>query len=89
MGLIEADMVKKFTILVGFSGETKRTMGEISLPTYAQGMNSLQKFLVIDCQSMYNIILGRPWIHDLEADPFDVSPSCEISNTLGCPTDSW
>ena len=69
MGLTEVDMVKKSTVLVGFSGETKRTMGEISLPTYAQGMNSLQKFLVINCQSTYNIILGRPWIHDLEAVP--------------------
>ena len=69
MGLTEADMVKKSIVLVGFSGETKRTMGEISFPTYAQGMNSLQKFLVINCQSTYNIILGRPWIHDLEAVP--------------------
>ena len=49
MGLTEADMVKKSTVLVGFSGETKRTMGEISLPTYAQGKNSLQKFVVINC----------------------------------------
>ena len=49
MGFTEADMVKKSTVLVGFCGETERTMGEISLPTYAQGMNSLQKFLVINC----------------------------------------
>ena len=69
MGLTEADMVKKSTILVGFSGEMKRTMGKISIPTYAQGMNSLQKFLVINYQSTYNIILGRPWIHDLKAVP--------------------
>ena len=41
MGLTEADMVKKSMVLVGFSGETKRTMGEISLPKYAQGLNSL------------------------------------------------
>ena len=69
MGLTEADMVKKSTVLVGFSGEMKRTMGEISLPTYAQGINSLRKFLVINCQSTDSIILGRPWIHDLEAVP--------------------
>ena len=67
MGWREADMVKKSTVLVGFSGETKRTIGAISLPTYAQGMNYIQKFLLIHCQSTYNIILQRPWIHDLEA----------------------
>ncbi|XP_074367624.1 uncharacterized protein LOC141708052 [Apium graveolens] len=38
MGLAESDMSKKTTTLVGFSGETKRTMGEISLPIYAQGV---------------------------------------------------
>ncbi|XP_074351370.1 uncharacterized protein LOC141690474 [Apium graveolens] len=35
-GLGESDMIKKMTTLVGFSEKTKRTMGEITLPTYAQ-----------------------------------------------------
>lgn len=69
MGLIEADIGKKFSTLVGFSGETKKTVGEISLPTYAGGVNLLQKFLVIDGDSTYNIILGRAWLHDMKAIP--------------------
>ncbi|XP_074380817.1 uncharacterized protein LOC141721438 [Apium graveolens] len=36
MGLAESDMIKKLKTLVGFSGETKRTVGEITLPMYAQ-----------------------------------------------------
>lgn len=59
IGLNEGDMNKRFT-LVGFSGETKRTIGDISLPTYAQSINLLQKFLVIDGKSTYNIIMERP-----------------------------
>lgn len=70
MGLAKSDMVKKLITLVGFSGETKRTIGEISLPTYAQGVKFLQKFLIIDCESTYNITMGRPWIHDLKVVPF-------------------
>ena len=69
MGLTEDDMVKRTTTLVGFSGETKRTVGEITLPTYAQGLNLLTKYVVLDGDSTYNIILGRPWIHDLKAVP--------------------
>ena len=69
MGLAESDMIKKSTILVGFSGETKKTVGEITLPTYAQGVNILTKFLIIECDSTYNIIMGRPWIHDLQVVP--------------------
>lgn len=69
MGLSENDMKRKSTTLVGFSIETKRTIGEISLPTYAQGLNLLQKFLFNDAKSTYNIINGREWIHDLKAIP--------------------
>ncbi|XP_074359890.1 uncharacterized protein LOC141700015 [Apium graveolens] len=36
MGLVESDMIKKSTTLVRFSGEAKHTLGEITLPTYAQ-----------------------------------------------------
>ncbi|XP_074337706.1 uncharacterized protein LOC141674906 [Apium graveolens] len=67
MGLEESDMIKRSTTLVGFSGETKRILGEITLPTYAQGPNLLEKFCIIDVDSSYNIIMGRPWIHNLKA----------------------
>ncbi|XP_074374437.1 uncharacterized protein LOC141714840 [Apium graveolens] len=67
IGLVESDMIKKSTTLVGFSGETKRTLGEITLPIYAQGVNLLEKFCIIDVDSSYNIIMGRPWIHNLQA----------------------
>ncbi|XP_057811429.1 uncharacterized protein LOC131025646 [Salvia miltiorrhiza] len=60
---------KKFAVLIGFSGETKTTMGEIDLPVYAEGVNQSTKFLVINAPSAFNVILGRPWIHDMEAVP--------------------
>ncbi|XP_074378137.1 uncharacterized protein LOC141719655 [Apium graveolens] len=69
MGLAKSDMIKKSTTLVGFSGETKCTLGEITLSTYAQGVNLLEKFCIIDMDSSYNIIMGRPWIHNLKAVP--------------------
>lgn len=56
--------MKRTTTLVGFSGETKRTIGEISLPMY---VNLLEKFSIIDGDSTYNVIMGRPWLHDLKA----------------------
>ncbi|XP_074336603.1 uncharacterized protein LOC141673760 [Apium graveolens] len=59
MGLAESDMIKKSTKLVGFSGETKRILGEITLPMYVQGVNLLEKFCIIDVDSSYNIIMGR------------------------------
>ena len=37
MNIDEKDIINKSTMLVGFSGETAKTIGEITLPTYAKG----------------------------------------------------
>ncbi|XP_062116629.1 uncharacterized protein LOC133830627 [Humulus lupulus] len=69
MGIDESKIIKKTTILISFSGEQKNTLGEIELPVYAEGVNLCTRFLVVDSPSAYNVILGRPWIHEMEAVP--------------------
>ncbi|XP_056864066.1 uncharacterized protein LOC130511205 [Raphanus sativus] len=69
LGLEPTALTRKATPLVGFSGEVKQTLGEVLLPVYAEGVNQATKFLVVDCPSSYNVILGRPWIHDMGAVP--------------------
>ena len=39
MGYTADDVVKRSVPLVGFSGETKQSLGEISLSVYAEGLN--------------------------------------------------
>ena len=60
LGLEESTLTRKVTPLIGFSGEVNQTAGEAILPVYAEGVNMSTKFLVVDCQSAYNMILGRP-----------------------------
>ncbi|XP_048613422.1 uncharacterized protein LOC125587248 [Brassica napus] len=75
LGLDESALTRKttplvgFNVEVGFSGEVKQTAGEVVLPVYAEGINMSTKFLLVDYQSSYNMILGRPWIHDMGAVP--------------------
>ncbi|KAF2558045.1 hypothetical protein F2Q68_00016830 [Brassica cretica] len=69
MGLDESALTKKTTPLVGFSREVKKTAGEVVFPVYAEGINMSTKFLLVDCQSSHNMILGRPCIHDMGAVP--------------------
>ncbi|KAF5773503.1 putative retrotransposon gag domain, aspartic peptidase domain superfamily [Helianthus annuus] len=69
MGIPESDITPRSSVLVGFSGETKKTLGDIKLPIYVEGLHNYQKFCVIDCLSCCNVILGRPWIHDMKAVP--------------------
>ncbi|XP_056843177.1 uncharacterized protein LOC130495712 [Raphanus sativus] len=69
LGTDEISFTRKTTPLVGFSGEVKQILGEVLLPVYAEGINQATKFLVVDCPSSYNVILGRPWIHIMGAVP--------------------
>ncbi|XP_074299550.1 uncharacterized protein LOC141630678 [Silene latifolia] len=69
MGFSEKDLQKKANPLVGFSGETANSLGEIVIPTYVGGVNKQVRYLVIDGPSTYNVILGRPWLHLIKALP--------------------
>ncbi|KAL5544691.1 hypothetical protein UlMin_008475 [Ulmus minor] len=69
MNIDEAHIHRRSTVLVGFSGEQKFTLGDITLPVYAAGVNLHITFVVLDSPSAYNVILGRPWIHDMRAVP--------------------
>lgn len=60
MQIPDSEIVRKVTNLVGFSGEPKQTLGEISPVVCAKGLNMTKKFQIIDAPSAYNVILGRP-----------------------------
>ena len=59
LGMEESALTRRITPLIGFSGEVKQTAGVVILPVYAEGINMSTKFLVVDCDSSYNMILGR------------------------------
>ncbi|KAJ9541934.1 hypothetical protein OSB04_028440 [Centaurea solstitialis] len=69
MGIERSEIVRRSTTLIGFNGDSMNTLGEIILPVFAKGINKKTKFNVIDCQSAYNAILGRPWIHEMKVVP--------------------
>ena len=69
LGLEESALTRRITPLIGFSGEVQQTVGEVTLPVYAEGVNMSTKFLVVGCDSSYNMILGRSWIHGMGAVP--------------------
>ncbi|XP_074302955.1 uncharacterized protein LOC141637295 [Silene latifolia] len=69
MGFGEKDLQKKAIPLVGFSGETANSLGEIVIQTYTGGINKHVRYLVIDRPSTDNVILRRPWLHLMKAIP--------------------
>ncbi|XP_022552509.2 uncharacterized protein LOC106358498 [Brassica napus] len=67
--LEEGTLTRRVTPLIGFSGEVKQTAREITLPVYAEGINMSTKFLVVNWDSSYNMIIGRTWIQGMGAVP--------------------
>ncbi|XP_074300061.1 uncharacterized protein LOC141631267 [Silene latifolia] len=86
MKIDENQIIKKSNVLVGFSGETKNTLGEIYLPTSVEGVSSYERFGVLDCLSSYNAILGRPWIHNVRAIPSTYHQCVKIPTEWGIET---
>lgn len=69
MEINETEIEKSTRVLVGFNGESTAAISKITLPVFAAGENKMTTFLVIDCPSAYNIIIGKPWIHAMKAVP--------------------
>ncbi|KAF8116124.1 hypothetical protein N665_0021s0015 [Sinapis alba] len=64
LGLKENALTRKDSV-----GEITKTTTKVVLHVYAEGINMSSKFLVSDCKSSYNMILGRPRIHNMEPVP--------------------
>ncbi|XP_056688411.1 uncharacterized protein [Spinacia oleracea] len=69
----EESLTKFSYPLIGFNGSAAVPRGNITLPvTACQGQaarNVREEFLVIDCDLVYNAIMGRTMIHKMQAIP--------------------
>ncbi|XP_074293248.1 uncharacterized protein LOC141620220 [Silene latifolia] len=86
MGFDKENLIKKSVPLVGFSGETAHSVGEITIPTYIEGVNKLVRYLVIEGPTTYNVILGRPWMHQMKAVPSTYHQCLEFPTPWGTVT---
>ncbi|XP_028071749.1 uncharacterized protein LOC114274078 [Camellia sinensis] len=69
LGLSEQHLTPATSPLVGFNSQTEWPLGRITLPIIAKSKVVSVDFLVVNTPSPYNAILGRPWIHQMEAVP--------------------
>ncbi|XP_070021993.1 uncharacterized protein [Nicotiana sylvestris] len=59
-------LISKARTLFGFDNSSVVTKGEIILTTFAEGVVKDTKFQVVEMDMAYNMILGRPWIHEMD-----------------------
>ena len=67
MNIDESNIEREPTELIGFNGLVTPSMGVIKLPVRTVRINKFVEFVVLDCPSPFNIILGPPWIHGMKA----------------------
>ncbi|XP_070002898.1 uncharacterized protein [Nicotiana sylvestris] len=65
----EDKLVPKAHTLSGFDNSSVVTKGEVILATFTEGVVKDTKFQVVDMEMTYNMILGRPWIHEMDVIP--------------------
>ncbi|XXG51512.1 hypothetical protein AAC387_Pa03g0060 [Persea americana] len=69
LGLKDEDLQATHIPLVGFSSKPVYPKGKISLRVQVGGACRQVDFLVVDVPSPYNVIMGRTWLHSMEAVP--------------------
>ena len=74
MDVGKQQLVRVTTPIVGFSGESMRSKGKVTLPVTIQDkkgvtVTSPQEFYVIDALTRYNCILGRKLLGDITGFP--------------------
>ena len=69
LGLKSQDLIKYDTPLVSFYRRVVIHEGQISLPMNMEGKEMMVTFIEVSSFSLYTAILGRLWIHTMEAVP--------------------
>ncbi|XP_016487795.2 uncharacterized protein LOC107807862 [Nicotiana tabacum] len=62
----EDKLVPKAHTLSGFDNSSVVTKGEVVLTTFAERVVKDTKFQVVEMEMANNMILGRPWIHEMD-----------------------
>ena len=65
LGLGHEDLDRKVDPLYGFSSESVMPIGCVTVKVHAGTISSLTEFWVLNSYSLYNAILGRPWLHKM------------------------
>ncbi|XP_075082370.1 uncharacterized protein LOC142166822 [Nicotiana tabacum] len=66
---LTGSIIPATNLVVGFNLASVTTRGEIPLPTNAEGVMKRTHFEVVDGDMGYNVILGRPWLHEMKVVP--------------------
>ncbi|KAH0723844.1 hypothetical protein KY285_005029 [Solanum tuberosum] len=64
LGIMTEELSESRLLIQGFNQGGQRSIGSIKLEIHMEDLRSSAWMHVIDAKSSYNILLGRPWVHE-------------------------
>ena len=64
LGISVDELSKSNLTIQGFNQGGQRSIGKIRVELFIGDVKSNILFHVIDAKTSYNLLLGRPWVHD-------------------------
>jgi hypothetical protein len=83
LGLKQSDLQSYDAPLFGFSGESIRPMGRITLTVHTGPISLETEFIVINVPSPYTAIMGQIWLHRLKAVPSSLHQKLRFPTDFG------
>nr|XP_009600808.1 uncharacterized protein LOC104096186 [Nicotiana tomentosiformis] len=80
---LAGSIISATKLLAGFNLASVTTQGKILLLTNVQGVIKTDLFEVVDGDMSYNIILGRPWMHEMKVVPSTYHQSLKFPTPEG------
>ncbi|OVA02093.1 hypothetical protein BVC80_1261g7 [Macleaya cordata] len=62
-------VIRMPTTVYGFGGYTQDTMGQVNLDVKVRPIHASTTFHIIDADTSYHVLLGRPWLHKHKVIP--------------------
>ncbi|OVA03740.1 hypothetical protein BVC80_1199g22 [Macleaya cordata] len=62
-------VIRMPTTVYGFGGHTQDTMGQVNLDVKIGPIHASTTFHIIDADTSYHVLLGRPWLHKHKVIP--------------------
>ncbi|XP_026441520.1 uncharacterized protein LOC113340611 [Papaver somniferum] len=69
MGGRDEELIPSTYKIYGFNGTTNKPKGEITMRIPLETISSEVLFCVVDVESPYNALIGRPWLHGILGVP--------------------
>ncbi|KFK30001.1 hypothetical protein AALP_AA7G204900 [Arabis alpina] len=73
-------------LITGFSGEITMTMGTVRLPVQVGNVKNMVDFTVSDHPTIYNMIIGTPWLNQMRAVPSTYHLCLKFPTPIGVKT---